>query len=73
MKPKEIYEQLLAEKGQGSDFSEFDKHSKYQKERLYNVNYWLVQQGKSPIPVPESFEEYWDTLEGNLKACLEDE
>ncbi|MEH0155857.1 hypothetical protein V6R21_17055 [Limibacter armeniacum] len=73
MKPKEIYEVLLEEKGKSTDYSEFKQLSDYQKKRLYNVNYWRVQAGEKTIPIPEEFTSYWEELKNNYEACLDEE
>lgn len=71
MKPSEIYKKLLSEKGKEGDFTEYNKLSTYQKDRVYNVNYWRIQTGKEPMAVPEDAKKYWTMLEENLEACLE--
>lgn len=73
MKSKEIYHKLLAEKGKNANFAKYNQLSEYQKKCLYNSNYWRVQTGEEPIPVPDSHTSYWEDIEKNLEKCLDED
>ncbi|ANQ47525.1 hypothetical protein KMW28_15590 [Flammeovirga yaeyamensis] len=73
MKTKEIYQKLLSEKGKSKNFAQYNKLSDYQKQCLYNSNYWRLQTGNEVIAVPESDENYWQELEKNFEKCLEED
>ncbi|MBD0404722.1 hypothetical protein [Flammeovirga sp. EKP202] len=73
MKSKEIYQTLLAQKGKSTNYAKFNQLSEYQKKCLYNSNYWRIQTGEDPIPVPETNTSYWEDIEKNLEKCLDED